>query len=303
MLHQKLLYWVYVYVYVYVYIYVYVYVYVYIKNNIPKYKDILNKRGENIMKSKKDILSKKGKKQKSKKPILHKIEKSSFLLGHYCAYAISYHLKCGDYQTFERIFNDLEKIENFDQFRNYIPRFWIEECPLKIIQKCPHITFDKTKIIFPSKLEIDRKLEINNRYFNNDRIKDSDDRYVIDSKAGNEFLRWKLCYKKQKVPWLTNENKKGDDDDIIPWCMNDKGPACCCNCTLCDSLPINIKCNFTEFLEHLKIIDYLRQRVYKYHNRRGENDQTILDEMNRLLYKLMAFDVVNNNNDNNNNNN
>ena len=245
------------------------------------------------MKSKKAKTVRNKRKQKTtQSKILNKIKKCKYFTSYYYLYAFNYYYKCGDDEIVNKItedmFDEVEGMDKIDEFSKYIPQFWFEDSHQKIIEKCPHVTFDKTEIIFPSKTEINKELKKRKRFYNG--ILDIDDRYVIDSKTGNEFLRWKLCYKKQKVPWRMNEN---DDDDIIPWCNNYKQPACCCNCNLCYSLPVNIRCHFLEFIDQFKMLNYFRQGAHNYYRRTGRGKYRVgLEKVDSSLPKLMAFELT-----------
>ena len=164
------------------------------------------------------------------KNIIDKLNKNQSFLNCYIFQAAGYYENENNQELADKIFNyNIDsKINNYYDLIKYATHFWIDECPQSLAEKCPHITFDETKIIFPQANEIKEKKKKNN---------DDDD---IDSKDDEKgegscvFLRSKYCNKKR----------------TLPWCMNEKRPACCCYCASCVKLPRNVRCLYDSFFEY-----------------------------------------------------
>ena len=122
------------------------------------------------------------------------------------------------------------------------------------MEQCPHITYDKTKIIFPSEDETNEKLKEKNDRWDCTEF----DRDEIVCVEGKKFLRWIGCPRPL--------------EDLTPWCLLEKRSICCCHCAYCAFLPVNVRCDYDSFfydneqeilLRNNRYDDYLQNKISK----------------------------------------
>ena len=157
------------------------------------------------------------------KNIIQKLNQDNIFFSNFLSTAMDYY---GDIQD-EYMVEYLSTETDYHEMIKNAPYFWIEENPQKIMEQCPHITYDKTKLIFPSEDETIEKLKEKNDRWDCTEF----DRDEIVCVEGNEFLRWIGCPRK----------------NLTPWCLKEKRPICCCDCIYCFSLPLNVRCKYDSF--------------------------------------------------------
>ena len=191
------------------------------------------------------------------KNIINKLNKNKSFFEDYLLRAIDYYAELEDRDTLSAISGyEYPPIKNYEELIKYANYFWVEECNQKLIKMFPHITFDKSKITFFSIDELNKQLKTNYGFCFSEMIHS-------DSDSGGKFIRSDDC---QRISTKNN---------MIPWCLTDKRPVCCCDCSDCISLPINVRCWMDLFFQQYDKCyfydDFLQDELSKLDLKFGEN--------------------------------